>query len=144
MNGKKNISIGFLTQGLFMTYAFLLKYLKDFASSKKEWANSCCIRKHVETKLAQVSGNSFDFLIHLMGYLVSQVTHRLRNVNTISWLAFIGLLMPIGLLTIVEFGLPPAQVLIGAMAMITSVVWLGFALLRMNIIYQQIKEKDEN
>jgi hypothetical protein len=144
MNGKKNIAIGFLTKGLFMAYAFLLKYIKDFATSKEEWANSCSIGKHVEMRIAQVSGNPFNFLTHLMGYLVSPVTHRLRNVNTISWLALIGLLMPIGLVTAVDFGLPPALVLIGAMAMTRSVVWLGFALLRMNNIHQQIKDQYEN
>jgi hypothetical protein len=52
--------------------------------------------------------------------------------------------MPIGLVTAVDFGLPPALVLIGAMAMTTSVFWLGFALLRMNNIHQQIKDKYEN
>jgi hypothetical protein len=31
MNGKNNIAIGFLTMGIFMTYGFLLIYLRDFA-----------------------------------------------------------------------------------------------------------------
>jgi hypothetical protein len=35
MNGKNNISIGFLTMGAFMAYGFLLIYLRDFAPGKK-------------------------------------------------------------------------------------------------------------
>jgi hypothetical protein len=38
MSGKNNIAIGFLTMGLFMTYGFLLIYLRDFAPDKEEWA----------------------------------------------------------------------------------------------------------
>jgi hypothetical protein len=39
--------------------------------------------------------------------------------------------MPIGILSEVYPGLPPALVLIGAIAMTASVLWLGFAFLQM-------------
>ena len=131
MNGKNNIAIGFLTMGLFMAYGFLLIYLRDFAPGKEEWANSYSIGKHFETTLAHVHGNLFAFLNILIGYLLIQFKDKLCNIKTISWLALTGLLMPIGILTEVYFGLPPIFVLIGAIAMTTSVIWLGFAFLKM-------------
>ncbi len=136
MNGKNNIAIGFLIMGLFMAYGFLLIYLRDFAPGKEEWANSYSIGKHFETRLAHVHGNLFAFLNILSGYLLIHFNDKLQNVKTISWLALAGLLMPIGILTEVYFGLPPALVLIGAIAMTTSVIWLGVAFFRMKIINQ--------
>ena len=134
MNGKNNIAIGFLTMGLFMLYGFLLIYLRDFAPGKEEWANSYSIGKHFETRLAHVHGNLFAFLNILIGYLLLHFRGKLQNVKTISWLALIGLLMPIGILSEVYFGLPPALVLIGAMAMTASVIWLGVAFFKMKNI----------
>ncbi len=43
----------------------------------------------------------------------------------ISWLALIGLLMPLGILSEVYFGIPPILVLVGSLDMTASVVWLG-------------------
>ena len=134
MNGKNNIAIGFLTMGFFMLYGFLLIYLRDFAPGKEEWANSYSIGKHFETRLAHVHGNLFAFLNILIGYLLLHFRGKLQNVKTISWLALIGLLMPIGILSEVYFGLPPALVLIGAMAMTASVIWLGVAFFKMKNI----------
>ena len=134
MNGKNNIAIGFLTMGFFMAYGFLLIYLRDFAPSKEEWINTYSTGKHFEARLAHVHGNLFAFLNILIGYLLLHFEVKLKNTKAISWLALTGLLMPIGILTEVYFGLPPALVLIGAIAMTTSVVWLGFAFLNMKQI----------
>jgi hypothetical protein len=131
MNGKNNIAIGFLTMGLFMAYGFLLIYLRDFAQGKEAWVNSYSIGKHFETRLAHVHGNLFAFLNILIGYLLIQFKDKLRNIKTISCLALSGLLMPIGILTEVYFGLPPIFVLIGAISMTASVIWLGIAFLNM-------------
>ena len=130
MKGKNNIAIGFLVMGLFMAYGFLLIYLRDFAPGKEEWINSYSIGKHFETRLAHVHGNLFAFLNILIGYLLIHFRDQLDHVKAISWLALTGLLMPIGILTEVYFGLPPALVLIGAISMTVSVVWLGFAFFR--------------
>ena len=130
MNGKNNIAIGFLTMGFFMAYGFLLIYLRDFAPGKEEWINSYSIGKHFETRLAHVHGNLFAFLNILIGYLLIHFRYQLDHVKAISWSALTGLLMPIGILTEVYFGLPPALVLIGAISMTVSVVWLGFAFFR--------------
>jgi hypothetical protein len=133
MNGKINISIGFLTMGFFMAYGFLLIYLRDFAPDKEAWVNSYSIGKHFESRLAHVHGNLFAFLNILIGYLLLRFEAQLSNVKAISWLALTGLLMPIGILSEVYFGLPPALVLIGALAMTASVVWMGFSFLQLKI-----------
>lgn len=127
MNGRNNIAIGLLTMGLFMLYGFLLIYLRDFAPGKEEWVNSYSYGKHFEARLAHVHGNLFALLNILIGYLLLHFKHKLRNVKAISWLALTGLLMPAGILGEVYLGLPPIFVLIGAMAMTASVIWLGIS-----------------
>jgi hypothetical protein len=134
MNGKNNIAIGFLTMGLFMAHGFLLIYLRDFADGKEEWANSYSIGKHFESRLAHVHGNLFAFLNILIGYLLIHFKDTIRNSKTISWLALSGLLMPIGILTEIYWGLPPTLVLIGALTMTASVIWLGISFLKMKTI----------
>lgn len=133
MNGKNNISIGFLTMGAFMAYGFLLIYLRDFAPGKEEWVNSYSVGKHFESRLAHVHGNLFAFLNILIGYLLLHFQSRLTSTKIISWLALTGLLMPIGILAEVYFGAPPVFVLIGAIAMTASVVWLGISFYKMKI-----------
>ena len=66
-----------------------------------------------------------------LGYLLLRFSDKLKNGKTISWLALTGLLMPLGILSEVYFGLPPVLVLIGAITMTVSVVWLGIAFLKM-------------
>jgi len=131
MNGKNNIAIGFLTMGFFMAYGFLLIYLRDFAPGKEEWVNTYSIGKHFETRLAHVHGNLFAFLNIVIGYLLLHFQSKLNNTRAISWLALTGLLMPIGILSEVYFSLPPVLVLIGAIAMTTSVIWLGITFFKM-------------
>jgi hypothetical protein len=127
MEGKKNIAIGFLTMGLFMLYGFLLIYLRDFAPNKLEWINSYSTGKHFESRLAHVHGNLFSLLNIIIGFLLIQFSKRLNQSATISWLALGGLLMPLGILSEVYFGLPPILVLVGAVSMTASVIWLGVA-----------------
>lgn len=131
MNGKNNIAIGFLTMGLFMAYGFLLIYLRDFAPGKEEWINSYSIGKHFESRLAHVHGNLFAFLNIMVGYLLLHFNDKLRSTKVISMLALTGLLMPLGILMEIYLGMPPIFVLIGAIAMTASVIWLGFAFLKM-------------
>lgn len=130
MNGKINIAVGFLTMGFFMAYGFLLIYLRDFASGKEEWVNSYSFGKHFEARLAHVHGNLFAFLNIVTGYLLLHYKDKLQNVKAISWLVLVGLLMPIGILAEVYLGFPPVLVLIGAIAMTASVIWLGVAFLK--------------
>lgn len=131
MKGKNNISVGFISMGFFMLYGFLLIYLRDFAPDKAEWINSYSIGKHFESRLAHVHGNLFAFLNILIGYLLLRFNQKLYNVKTISWLALLGLLMPIGILTEIFFGFPPIFVLIGAISMTISIFWLGISFWKM-------------
>ena len=133
MNGKNNISIGFLTMGLFMAYGFLLIYLRDFAPGKEEWVNSYSIGKHFESRLAHVHGNLFAFLNILIGYLLLHFKDKLQYTKTISWLALSGLLMPLGILGEIYLGLSPIFVLLGALAMTTSVIWMGYSFFTLKI-----------
>lgn len=133
MNVKNNIAIGFLTMGFFMAYGFFLIYLRDFAPDKEAWADSYSNGKHFETRLAHVHGNLFAFLNILIGYLLLHFHDKLKNTKAISWLALTGLLMPLGILSEVYFGLPPALVLIGAIAMTASVIWLGITFFKMKL-----------
>jgi len=137
MNGKHNIAIGFLTMGFFMAYGFLLIYLRDFSPDKEAWIQSDSFGKHFESRLAHVHGNLFAFLNILIGYFLLHFKDKLPGVNKISWLALLGLLMPIGILAEIYFGLSPVLVLIGAMAMTASVIWLGIAFFKMKLINQQ-------
>ena len=133
MNGKNNIAIGFLTMGLFMAYGFLLIYLRDFAPGKEEWVNSYSIGKHFESRLAHEHGNLFAFLNILIGYLLLHFKDKLQYTKTISWLALSGLLMPLGILGEIYLGLSPIFVLLGALAMTTSVVWMGYSFFTLKI-----------
>lgn len=130
MNGKNNIAIGFLVMGLFMAYGFLLIYLRDFAPGKEAWVNSYSTGKHFEARLAHVHGNLFAFLNILIGYLLLRFRAQLSHGKLISILALTGLLMPIGILAEVYLGFPPVLVLIGAITMTASVLWMGVSFFR--------------
>ena len=131
MSGKNNLSAGFLFMGMFMAYGFLLIYLRDFAPGKEEWIAQYSVGKHFESRLAHVHGNLFAFLNIVIGYLLVHFNTKIGNVQAISWLALGGMLMPLGILAEVYFGAPPIFVLIGAIAMTTSVIWLGVSFYRL-------------
>ena len=133
MHGKNNIAIGFLIMGGFMLYGFLLIYLRDFAPDKQAWVDSYSTGKHFETGLAHVHGNLFAVLNVIIGYLLLHFHGKLKNSKAISWLAMTGLLMPTGILAEVYLGAPPVLVLVGAMAMTASVVWLGISFYTMKL-----------
>jgi hypothetical protein len=133
MYGKNNLAIGFLTMGLFMAYGFLLIYLRDFAPGKEAWIDSYSYGKHFESRLAHVHGNLFAFLNILIGYLLLHYRAQIKNVKIISWLGLAGLLMPIGILAEIYLGLSPILVLLGAISMTASVVWLGITFLKMKL-----------
>ena len=138
MNGKNNIAIGFITMGIFMLYGFLLIYLRDFAPNAAEWANAYGNGKHFEARLAHVHGNLFAFLNIVIGFLLLHFKERLKYSKAISWLAIIGLLMPLGIWGELYLGLPPIFVLIGALSMTASVFIAGYSFLKFkNVINKQ-------
>ena len=131
MNGKNNIAIGFLTMAFFMLYGFLLIYLRDFAPDKEAWIAEYSTGKHFESRLAHVHGNLFAFVNIVIGFLLLHFKNELKNIKQISWLALIGILMPLGIVAEIYFGAPPIFVLLGAFSIIIAVVWLSISFFKM-------------
>lgn len=126
--GRWNMIIGFWTMAAFMFLGFILIYLRDFAPNAAEWAAQYSDGKHFETRLAHVHGTLFGFLNVLIGYLLIAVPLKQRARQLVSVLALAGILMPIGILTEVLFGVPPVLVLVGAFSMTTAMAVHGFAI----------------
>jgi hypothetical protein len=133
MQGKKNIAAGFLFLAGFMVYGFILIYLRDFAPGKEAWIADYAVGKHFESRLAHVHGNLFAFINIVVGYLLLRLPISTASTKGISWLALTGMLMPLGILSEVAFGVPPALVLIGGISMIAAMVWFGIATLRLRL-----------
>ena len=129
-SGRRNIAAGLFFLAGFMVYGFVLIYLRDFAPGKEEWIAGSLTGKHFESRLAHVHGNLFAFLNVVIGYLLVALPLQERSARIVSWLALAGMLMPIGILTEVLFGVPPLLVLVGGVSMVGAVVVLGFAVLR--------------
>ena len=128
--GKPNIVLGLFFLAFFMLYGFLLIYLRDFAPDKEAWIAGYAAGKHFESRLAHVHGNLFAFLNIMIGYLLLRLPIHGSNAKWISWLGLTGLLMPVGILAEVMFGAPPVFVLVGGIAMVASMMWLGVAVTR--------------
>jgi hypothetical protein len=129
-SGRRNIAAGLFFLAGFMVYGFVLIYLRDFAPGKEEWIAGSLTGKHFESRLAHVHGNLFAFLNVVIGYLLVALPFQERSARLVSWLALAGMLMPIGILTEVLFGVPPLLVLVGGVSMVAAMVVLGFAVLR--------------
>lgn len=126
--GKKNLVVGFYAMAGFMLYGFLLIYLRDFAPNAAEWAAAYGNGKHFEARLAHVHGNLFAFLNIVFGYLLFKVDINFKQKQLVSWLAILGLLMPVGILLELLLSASPIFVLIGAICMTASVFLLGYFL----------------
>ncbi|WP_029134583.1 hypothetical protein [Sedimenticola selenatireducens] len=131
MQGKKNIATGFLFLAGFMVYGFVLIYLRDFAPGKEQWIADYAIGKHFESRLAHVHGNLFAIINILVGYLLLRLPVAPESAKWISWLTLAGMLMPLGILSEVAFGLPPLLVLAGGFAMVLAMLWFGVAALKL-------------
>jgi hypothetical protein len=133
MHGKKNIAAGFLFLAAFMIYGFVLIYLRDFAPGKEAWIADYAVGKHFESRLAHVHGNLFAFINIVVGYLLLRLPVATTSARAISWLTLAGMLMPLGILSEVAFGLPPALVLVGSLSMVTAMVWFGMVATRLRL-----------
>jgi len=107
MNGKFNIAAGLWFLAGFMVYGFVLIYLRDFAPGKEQWVADYAIGKHFESRLAHVHGNLFALLNVLIGYLLLRLPVAGAQGRWIAALALAGMLMPLGILSEVWFGVPP-------------------------------------
>lgn len=128
--GKLNISGGLLFLAAFMAYGFLLIYLRDFAPGKEQWIADYGIGTHFEARLAHVHGNLFALLNVLIGYLVWKLPIDQTSAKWVSYLAFAGMLMPIGIVAEIVLGVPPYLVLLGAILIVVAMAWLGIAVWR--------------
>ncbi len=130
-DGKRNIVAGLIVLAAFMFYGFVLIYLRDFAPDKEAWIASYGAGKHFESRLAHAHGNLFALLNVVFGFLLLRLPLTGPPARWISWLLLLGLLMPIGILTEVLFGAPPALVLVGGLSMLAGTAWLGVAVARL-------------
>ena len=133
MQGKKNIAAGFLFLAGFMVYGFILIYLRDFAPGKEAWIADYAVGKHFESRLAHVHGNLFAFINIVVGYLLLRLPIGAGSAKGISWLSLAGMLMPLGILAEVVFGVPPVLVLAGGVSMVVAMAWFGWVGLRLNV-----------
>lgn len=133
MQGKKNIAAGFLFLAGFMVYGFILIYLRDFAPGKEAWIADYAVGKHFESRLAHVHGNLFAFINIVVGYLLLRLPIGAGPAKAISWLSLAGMLMPLGILAEVAFGVPPVLVLAGGVSMVVAMAWFGWVVLRLNV-----------
>lgn len=51
----------------------------------------------------------------------------------ISWLTLAGMLMPLGIVAEVAFGLPPALVVVGGICMVAAMAWFGAAAIKIRL-----------
>lgn len=131
MHGKNNIAAGFLFLAAFMVYGFVLIYLRDFAPGKEAWIAQYSMGKHFESRLAHVHGNLFAFINIVVGYLLLRLPIGASAARGISWLTLAGMLMPLGIVAELLFGVPPALVIVGGVSMVAAMLWFGVAALRM-------------
>lgn len=129
-SGRYNVGVGLLVMALFMAYGFALVYLRDFAPGREQWIAEYSVGKHFESRLAHVHGNLFALLNVGLGFVLAHVRglDRLRAASAVLGLA--GLSMPVGILLEVYLGAPPIFVLLGAVAMTTSVALAGALAIR--------------
>lgn len=119
--------------GGFMIYGFALIYLRDFAPGKEDWIASYATGKHFESRLAHVHGNLFALLNVAIGCVLLRFRFETSSAKWISGLALAGMLMPIGILSEVLFGLPPVLVIVGGIAMVVSALWLSLMVFKLKI-----------
>lgn len=130
-HGNINLSVGFLSLAGFMIYGFILIYLRDFAPDKDAWIAGYSVGKHFESRLAHVHGNLFAFINIVIGYLLLNIKFPERTAKSISWLAIVGMLMPVGILAELLLGAPPYFVLVGGISMVLATAWFGVAFIRL-------------
>lgn len=110
---------------LFMLYGFFLIYMRDVAPGREAWIAGANVSPHFEARLAHAHGNLFSLLNIVFGALLCWLPIRPQRARWISDLTLAGLLMPVGILTEIYLGLPPALVLIGAVSITVATALLA-------------------
>ncbi len=131
MEGRKNVGWGFLFLGLFMAIGFFLGYMHDLAPGKEQWLAQYAAGTHFETRIAHAHGSLFGLINVAIGFVLLKLPIPSSAARWISWLALGGLLMPLGVLLHVLFGLLPVLVFVGGAAMIVATLWTSWAAFRL-------------
>ncbi len=131
--GKTNIATGFLFLTLFMLYGFILILLRDFAPGKEQWIADYGVGKHFESRLAHVHGNLFALINIAVGLVLLRLPLSAVSTRWVSGLTLAGLLMPLGILSEVLFGVPPILVIAGGLSMVLAMGWLAFAVWKLEM-----------
>ncbi len=98
---------------------------------KETWIADYAVGKHFESRLAHVHGNLFAFINIVVGYLLLRLPIGAASARGISWLTLAGMLMPLGILSEVALGVPPALVLVGGLSMVAVMLWFGVVATRL-------------
>lgn len=130
VTGRHNITVGLISLIGFAAMGFVLIYLRDFAAGKAEWADAYAVGKHFETRLAHVHGNLFALLNLAVGLMLPRIHGSEASRAWIAGLTMVGMLMPVGILAEVLFGVPPVFVLVGGASMVVGLVLAAVAWLR--------------
>lgn len=125
MHGKKNIAWGFLFLGVFMITGFYLGFMHDISPERDQWIAQSATGMHFELRVAHAHSGLFGLINVAVGLTLIALPVPAARARIVSWLAILGLLMPIGVLLHALFTTPPAIVFIGGAAMVLATVWLG-------------------
>ncbi|MFX0541007.1 hypothetical protein ACEWPM_004645 [Roseovarius sp. S4756] len=131
--GKINIVAGFLFLALFMLYGFVLIFLRDFAPGKEQWIADYALGKHFESRLAHVHGNLFALINIAVGLALVTLPIPAGARRWTSGLTLAGMLMSLGILTEVMFGVPPILVIAGGISMVLAMVWITVSIWKMEM-----------
>lgn len=130
MEGRKNVAWGFVFLALFMAAGFFLGYMHDISAQSEQWIAQYATGTHFEIRLAHAHGALFGLINVAAGLALLALPVPSNRALWISRLALTGLLMPIGILLHVLFGVPPVLVFLGGAAMIVAALWLGWEALQ--------------
>lgn len=129
--GEINIVAGFLFLALFMLYGFVLIFLRGFAPGKEQWIADYAVGEHFESRLAHVHGNLFALINIAVGLVLVTLPIPAGTGRWTSGLTLAGMLMPLGILTEVRFGVPPLLVIAGGISM--AMAWLTVSIWQMEM-----------
>jgi len=130
MEGRKNVVWGFVFLALFMAAGFFLGYMHDLSPQREQWIAQYASGTHFEIRLAHAHGALFGLINVAAGLALLVLPIPSNRALWISRLALTGLLMPIGIVLHVLFGVPPVLVFVGGAAMVIATLWLGWEALR--------------
>ncbi|GMU41044.1 MAG: hypothetical protein AMXMBFR23_19100 [Chloroflexota bacterium] len=129
-SGAHNVGAGLIFLAGYMVMGFVLVYLRDFAPDAEEWAASYSEGTHFESRLAHVHGALFALLNITFGLLLPHLPGPAKQRSIVAGLVLAGMLMPLGILAEVIFGLPPVLVLAGGISILAGTLLAGIMWIR--------------